>query len=310
MKILNVTSILSVAVAAFMLISCQVKPTKVYQETSPKAKSDSKSGDLQITEETVLFDARAPFDYSVAHLNGAVNVRWDDFTQQEKPFIGLLDLDLFALTRKLARLGIDPDKTPVVVVGKGPQGQGEEGRVAWTLKYLGVKNVRFVNQDYFSLPISTAEAPPKENKAIWKPNVDASLIVDMKSFLKESVKPDHQKKVKVLDVRTESEYLGKSTDSISKKAPDIGAINVPWTEFFTAQGLPDSKIVEKLNMVAVAKDAQIYVISTKGVRSAAVTMALRELGFTKVANFAGGYQQLVYEPEHTQTKPKKSRKQK
>lgn len=289
------------------LVACQTKPTKVYQESISKAKSESATSALEITEATVLFDARAPFEYSVAHLNRAVNVRWDDFTQREKPFVGLLDLDLFAITRKLARLGIDPETTPVIVVGKGLQGQGEEGRVAWMLKYLGVKNVRFVNQDFFSLPISTEEAPPRENKPLWKPVLDETLIVSKKEFLKESVKPEVQRKVKVLDVRTETEYLGKAKDSLSKKAPDMGAINIPWTEFFDAQGIPDAKISAKLGLISVTKDTPLYVISNKGVRSAAVTMALRELGFSNAANFSGGYQQLVFEPEHRTKSPKRNK---
>jgi len=159
-----------------------------------------------------------------------------------------------------------------------------------------------VTQDYFSLPISTAEAPPRENKPLWKPNVDESLVVAKKDFLKESSKPEHLRSVKILDVRTESEYLGKSATALSKNAPDMGAVNIPWNEFFDSKGFAEDAMAAKLEMIHIKKDTPIYVISNKGVRSAAVTLALRSIGFTKVANFAGGYQQLVFEGQDTKKK--------
>ena len=44
----------------------------------------------------------------------------------------------------LARAGIAPDSS-VVVLGRGLQGEGEEGRIAWMLAYLGVPNIQFAN---------------------------------------------------------------------------------------------------------------------------------------------------------------------
>jgi thiosulfate/3-mercaptopyruvate sulfurtransferase len=39
---------------------------------------------------------------------------------------------------------------------------------------------------------------------------------------------------------------------------------------------------------------EVEVISNHGVRSGAVTWALRRLGYTKARNFAGGYEQVTF----------------
>lgn len=268
-------------------VGCQQAPTKVYQSQPVTAKGGS--SEIMITDQTVIIDARPAFEYTVAHLNGSIHLRPEDFTQKETPFQGLLDPDHFALARRLARLGITPD-TPVVVVGRGLEGKGEEGRMAWTLKFLGVKDVRFADIEYFSLPLSTAEAPPRAHAPIWKPVVDESLEVskaEVQNVMKTVKRPNEPRTV-IIDVRPSEEYLGK-TAKAKTATIDIGAINIPWTEFFTPKGLVHETVRSKLESVGITTDREIIVIANQGVESAAVTLALRELGYKKAANFSGGY---------------------
>jgi thiosulfate/3-mercaptopyruvate sulfurtransferase len=277
----------------FVLVACQQVPTKVYQTQSPQTKeADNKA--IVVTDQTIIVDARPAFEYSVAHLNGSLPLRPEDFTQREDRFKGLLDLDHFALTRRLARLGISPE-SQVVVVGRGLQGRGEEGRVAWTLQRLGVKNVDFAALDFFSIPLSTVEAPPRAPVAMWKPQGDETLEVTRRQFLNDSMKPKMgADAVVIIDVRSSEEYLGKVTSSRAPKAPDMGAINVPWSEFFRQNGLVNESVKDRLQAVGISTGQKIYVISHDGMESAAVTMALRELGFSRAANFAGGYRELLF----------------
>ncbi|MEZ0391461.1 MAG: sulfurtransferase [Pseudobdellovibrionaceae bacterium] len=272
-----------------LFVACKQVPTKVYQ--SQPVTSKEAGGGIVISEKTVILDARPAFEYSLAHLNGAIHLRPEDFNQKESPFYGLLDADHFALARRLARLGITPE-TPVVVVGKGPQGYGEEGRMAWTLKYLGVKDVKFAAQEHFSLPLSTAEAPPKQNAPIWKPSEDETLQVSKADFLAQTKKSKTPADaVVIIDVRSSSDYLGKGGKE-AIKTPDIGAINIPWTEFFTAKGLVNPNVKSRLESIGITAERKIFVIAWQGFESAAVTLALRDLGYSKAANFSGGYLQL------------------
>ena len=278
---------------AILITGCAQKPTKVYESSPVQAvtgKASEPLAEIVITPETVIVDARPAFDYSVAHLSGSINLRPEDFTQREKAFLGLLETDLYFHSRKLARLGISP-KTHVLVVGRGLNGGGEEGRVAWTLKYMGVQNVQFASIDNFKLPLINAESEPKAPATLWKPELQESLQISRKEFIKRSMKPHPD--VVIIDARPVSEYLGKTKQPHLKNVPDIGAINIPWTEFFDVKGRVNLNVKEKLQSVGITENKKLYVIGNQGIESAAVTMALRELGYLQAANFAGGYSELI-----------------
>ena len=106
-------------------------PTKLYEMTPAQGKNLGTGTEAQvmgvIRPGSVLVDARPDFEYSLAHVPGSWSMHWQDFSQKEKPFLGELDLDLFAHARRLARYGIRP-LTPVVILGKGLQSSGEDYR--------------------------------------------------------------------------------------------------------------------------------------------------------------------------------------
>jgi thiosulfate/3-mercaptopyruvate sulfurtransferase len=272
----------------FLLIGCQTQPTKSFDQQAVKEKKG-----ITLTDKTVIVDARPAFDYSMAHLHGSINLRWEDFTQRDVPYKGLLEVDTFFLARRLAHYGMNPE-TPVVIVGRGLQGGGEEGRLAWTFDSLGMKNVRFANIRSFSLQLTKDEAPPVTGVTIWKPDMDDSLTVDRAAFLNAATsKPPKRDRYTIIDVRPEAEYLGKDKHSPYPKTPELGAINIPWKQFFDANDGARAEMASKLEQVGIGKDKIIYVIDNVGARSAAVCLALRELGFSKAANYAGGYMELL-----------------
>ncbi len=301
--------VFAVAVLGFMS-ACQTKPTQIFQSVEPKLKDPKAPIKLsELSKDTVVIDARPAFDFAISHINGSVNVRWDEFTQQEEAFRGLFEEDLYFHARRLARLGIGLE-TPVIVVGRGPQGAGEEGRVAWTLMYLGLKNVRFMHIDSLDRPNTREEAPPHEAHAIWKPELVESLIVERSEVLKKSMSAQlSEPGVVLIDVRPSSEYLGKVSSVLGLAPPDVGAINIPWTEFITAKGTANFDLKDRLAQVGVTTDKQVYVLSNRGVESATATLVLRDLGYVKASNYAGGYSDLMAEPKRLKEKNKVKKKQ-
>jgi thiosulfate/3-mercaptopyruvate sulfurtransferase len=283
----------SLALIFLLLLSaCQNVPTKIYG-TSPTQK---KSGE-QIPPNVIVIDARPAFEYSISHIPGSLHMRWEEFAQREEPFQGLLEQDLYFHARRLARYGIHP-QSEILVVGRGEKGEGEEGRLAWTFKILGIDKVSFATIDNFSVPLTREELPPPKHVAIWKPKIQEALVVDRKAFLRQAMKPKTEPhRALIIDVRTEAQYLGKDTKSYySKNAPDFGAMNIPWFEFFETSGMARKSMIERLQAVGIHADDLIYVIDEKGARSAAVTLALHELGYHRAANFAGGYMELIGRP--------------
>lgn len=248
------------------LVACQTKPTKVYEQTP-----------AQQLEIAVILDSRPAFEFMSSHIPGAINVNWQDFSVPELNRRGELKLDLNREARRLALYGIDPS-TPVIVVGNGTKGDGSEGRLAWTLKYMGVQNVKALPISQFDIPMTAAESPPPKNKTPWKPNYDESLMIKRKAFLAEVKRIPRA--ALVLDVRDEKEYL---------KDDVIGALNIPWKNFVNPDGTPTTSMTAQLEGLGHTKSKQILVVSNTGVRSAYVTLLLRQLGFTKATNFAGGY---------------------
>ncbi|MEQ1878094.1 MAG: ABC transporter ATP-binding protein, partial [Bdellovibrionia bacterium] len=61
-------------------------------------------------------------------------------------------------------------------------------------------------------------------------------------------------------------------------------VNIEWKNFFDEKGRPRREILKELKTVGLEPSTRIYVLSGDGVRSAAVTMALRDLGYEKAGN--------------------------
>jgi thiosulfate/3-mercaptopyruvate sulfurtransferase len=296
------------------LAGCALKPTVAHENPDRKAegiKADASQTQEQvlieepivINERTVIIDARPAFEYSMAHIPRAINLKWSDFTEPQPVSRGVLQRDTFAIARRLARLGLTPD-SQVVVVGEGTAGQGEEGRLAWMLAYLGVKNVRFAALHSLKIHLTNIASENITSVPIWKPEPIESLNVT-KAELLEMINKTAQTKplafsagtvpllYRMIDVRSEREYLGKEGLGLIKKVPDMGAVNIPWTEFFTDRLSINPTMRARLESVGIKPEHRIIVLGNDGVSSAAVTMALRTMGFSQAGNYAGGLRELL-----------------
>lgn len=271
---------------AVALIGCQSKPTKVYETKENRQKQTHQA----LSANTILIDARPAFLNALAHPSGSFNLQWNEFTQREPPYEGYLAKDLFFHARRLARLGIGPD-SDVLVLGRGRSGQGEEGRLAWTLRRMGVKNVRFANLETIHWPSTQNEAPQRAEVPIWKPEEDTSLEISRTAAL-ELLKKSQQE-VWVLDVRPASDYL-KDSDVFAPLGMHVRVMNVPWTEFLNAKGEVPAGLREMLNGMGLNLNESILVLDEQGVKSAGVTLQLRDLGFSKATNWTGGYRELLW----------------
>lgn len=296
---------------------CNVAPTKTY-ESQPLSRSGktltAKVGTvdpIEIKTDTIVIDTRPPFVYSLSHLPGSINLSWQEFTETSLKKRGILVKDLFAKARRLARTGISIDSN-VVVIGDGKDGHGEEARLAWTLQFMGVKNVEFVGKNYFDQARwvgSHVKEAPKTEATMWKPILQPQLLVtkeEVKKYLikNKDLKPKDPTKVmegeigsgkmtkgrtKIIDCRPSKEYLGGSGLNFS---PDVDVVNIEWSEFITEQGRPDPSILNKLRSIGIGSDSRILVLSQSGLESAVVVMTLQKLGLGDVGHVAGGIDEI------------------
>jgi len=257
-----------------------MKPTKVYQ-TAQLDKTllvKNASAPLSIGENTVVIDVRSAFDFAASHIPGSVNLAWQEFAQPNGKYPGRITTDLAQAARRLSLVGIAPGKK-VMVVGKGLQGKGEEGRMAWTLFVFGISDVQVASIDQFRLGLTNAEPAQRPNAERWTIDLAKNFVADRKDVLKTKSNGTF-----IIDVRTRAEYF--------KVKSDLASIHIPWVEFYNSKGRPDLEIKKRLESIGIGSKDRIIVISNQGLRSGAVAFALLSLGFQNVANATGGYKEL------------------
>jgi thiosulfate/3-mercaptopyruvate sulfurtransferase len=302
----------------------KIKPTSVREDFQPvtpgssggtpvgTAALASTASDIPITEQTVLLDARSAFEYSTSHVRGSYHLRWEDFTQKDDKYKGLLVEDLFFHTRRLARMGIGPN-TPVVIFGAGPTGDASEGRLAWTLKYLGVADVQIMAIGSTRLPQTSVPTDPKLEVPAWRPqqqpeptskpqsvseqiqspvktmSVSSTNTIKNLSDLKEKTQ---QRTVWIIDVRSEKEYLRQTKEKATMNGNDpveklnqvcvhCEVINIPWKHFLTHEGTCNPQVIEELKNIQILKSEPqrktLIMTSLDGVSSALATYCLQGL---------------------------------
>lgn len=293
------------ALAALSFISaCAPKPTKTGSEGPVVARKEGAKA--KISEGTVILDVRPPFEFNLSHIPGSINVAWEDFSRRSPEARGLLEKDLHPLARRLALIGIDP-QTRVLVVGKGLQGKGEDGRVAWTLESLGVTDVQLAKVEDFR---ERREPMETRNKNFWTPQLNTALTIsweELRAKIEGAPYPRTRARAKalgnlplppkeenfvVLDVRSREEF---SIDNLNKRTPRVFRFeNIDWREFYTETMDPNPVVMKLLNEKGITQMTEIDVISNHGVRSGAAVWALQALGYKKARNFAGGYEQVRF----------------
>lgn len=283
---------LTFGIVLVLLVGCQQQPTKIYRSGQPSDVEWTKSLNrpIELNAETILVDARPRLATGLTKVPRAIPVHWDDFTRRFKSSRGPLEADLDGIAKRLALKGIAPNH-PVVVLGEGPKGDGEEGRLAWMLMYLGFPDVQTSTIAALTLRVTTDEEPPIENLKPWKLATRDSLMADSKEVMIHALgkKPQF---LHLIDVRSPKEYFARDKKTETYLDPDLRAINIEWKEFFTAEGRPNPEIRAQLEAVGLKANDRIVIISSEGVRSGAVTYAMTMIGFKNVGNYAAGWKSL------------------
>ncbi len=279
---------------SLLFTGCQIapKPTQI-TETRVRpftALVEKAERPIEVTPLTVVLDARSSFDYGLNHVVNSLPLQWSDLAEKEATGETLRDLHKAAL--RLSLLGLTP-QTSVVIVGYGNAGRGEEGRLAWSLLFLGFHDVQITGVEAMRKSMTQEASPAAQNVPPWKAESRDELQIGKNEFLNLALNPKLrlENRVHILDVRSAQEYLNKIPGK--SKLPDINAINIEWKNFFTASGRPDVKFKGKLAALGVQPEDRVILVSNRGVRSGAAAYALFALGFEHVQNFTAGWNSLA-----------------
>ena len=238
--------------------------------------------------DAVVIDARPRTVFEAGHIPGSVPLHWTELTELDAD--GLWDArpprDLGAL---LDRRGV-PLHQPVVVVGSGPLGDGDDGNVYWTLRWLGHPDVSVLSGGYLGWLATGGE--PETGRAIGGGEDD-----DWTDHLAAGSGPDDPYYATsadvaawpgtVLDVRSDQEF---ATGHIP------GATWMEWTAAFDGELLaPEDVVRARLRAAGVELDAPVVTTCRSGIRAGHTFMVLDALGVADPANYVGSWRRWTAE---------------
>lgn len=287
----------------FAMAGCQKAPTRT--QSTDLAVVDPKTEAARILAlEPVILDVRAPLDYGVSHVPGAVNVVWSDFSRPGARDVGVLDADHFALARRLALWGVTPDR-PVLIVGfAGDRNGGEAARVAWMLRFLGVERVFIGSDQIYRGTIPRGEVRPR-NATTWIPQIRAELQISVPDFLARAGAPQRtgvMTKARqqalgglvvpvrptpdrvIVDVREDDQREPLPTDYLHPRV-----IRKSWRSFFLSDGRLRPGLKREFLDLGVPESSELMVVGEDGLQGSAAAFALEEAGWQKVGAVSAGW---------------------
>ncbi len=265
---------------------------------SPPLVIDAAEAALYVGHPDVSFiDTRPAKKHRQGHPSGAVSIEWTEFRDTGAVLSGRLDADEARLAEVFASKGVGSDSW-TIVFGDPLTLWGEEGRIIWTLAYLGATKFSIVDGGYAAwieagLPTQkgTVQRPRRE----FVPRLNDGIMarkLDVKAFVDE--RGDDSWRTVLLDVREPGEFRG-ADDAPTYGALRVGhmptAVNIPWNSLLDDKGRlkPRDELGEILIGKGVRPDARIITYCTGGVRSAHTWFVLTMLGYPDVRNYAGSW---------------------
>lgn len=229
----------------------------------------------------------APEEYHAAHIPGAVYLDWTRDIVDENDPVPAQAAGAEKIRRVLGNAGID-DSTLIIAYDSSPAAQFAT-RLWWLCRYYGNPNVRVLNggwkrwQDE-GRPTSTETPvyPPVHFTAIPQPE----WRMTAKEVLESLNAPD----TTLIDARDEGQYRGKIRRG--RRGGHIpGAISLPREVFLAGPGefrTPD-EIREIVSNREIRPDSHIIAYCNGGVAATSVLFALSILGFPRLTNYDGSW---------------------
>jgi len=220
---------------------------------------------------TKIIDARNRDAWLKQRWPQSVYLNWEQLSQPGVGSRGSLRESPEQLADDLARAGLHRDDA-VLILGDGPSGRGNEGRIAWLLQSLGFKSVRvavYTTTASGTKPLQLESGPYKPTPvARWKPQPDLRAVITAREF----AKLNQARRPLILDVRP-----ARIKDPLPKAFAGFVQHRIDWREFFTADGLPRNDA--RSTLPPIAQQNGVIVVSFAGLSSSGVTLILREWGY-------------------------------
>ena len=234
-----------------------------------------------IEDGATVVDARERDDVKRGHIDGATNLHWQHFVNGSAS--GAIIDDDQRLGALLRRAGISND-TPVIIYGhwSRPGAWGEEGRIYWTLDYLGHPNVHILEGGIdrwrqAGHPLSSGIPDP--------PKATGDFTIERRQQRRADTAQLYRnvrngKDLVVLDARELAEYRGEIKYGEERPGHIPGAEHLWWRDLFDDHGELKSRaqLHAELQRRGINADTTIVAYCTGGIRSGFVYAVLRAAG--------------------------------
>ena len=279
------------------------------QEFSPIVSTDWLQQNLN-NPKVIIVDIRKTEDYRTDHIPGAISVFYGAWAVKKGDLDNQLPDD-DELVDILSSAGISPDSI-VVVAGttESAPDRVNTTRVAWTLKYAGVKTVGVLNGGYVKWAV-------REKRDLSKDFVRPKAKPYQGKFNKELLATkdhvmDRLGKALIVDAREPEFFLGKNKLPFVAKAGRVpGAVNLPTSQVFEkyppgehmetcCYTMKDRDQLKNMASGVVGSDLsrEIIVYCDTGRVATAWWFILHEvLGYKNVRNYDGSMQEWAKDPK-------------
>jgi thiosulfate/3-mercaptopyruvate sulfurtransferase len=240
-----------------------------------------------------IVDMRSEGAFQKGHIPGAVNLGWKNLKDP--------DNELYVIPpEKLAELmGQQGVSNETTVVAYDDQGGLGPARLWWVLEYYGHRTTKILNGGWNKWvkekrPVTTEVSTPSPTQ--FKVHIEPQQICLVEELLGEMKRPD----VVIVDARAPAEYSGFEVST--KRGGHIpGALNIDWVRNVTNDDLKTFKPAAELGKMyaaaGVTPDKEIIVHCDTGVRAAHTVFTLTLLGYNRIRNYDGSWQEWGNRPD-------------
>ncbi len=254
---------------------------KNYQLNCPAKYVNSNLAKLKI------IDCRTEEDYTAGHIPGAIHLMWQDLddtaTGNLRP-----DTDIATI---LGEHGITGDDNETVLIYTTVEGSwGADGRLFWTLEYMGHKNVRILNGGFKAWVDSgyateTTVNTPSPETYVGTATASVNATTD---YVEDSL---NAADVKIIDSRADDEWSGEALYGAARGGRIPGAVHYNYDTYFDPDWtLKDhNQLQDAYTALGVTEDTTAVFYCAVGIRSGFGYFTLRLLGYPSIKNYDGSW---------------------
>jgi thiosulfate/3-mercaptopyruvate sulfurtransferase len=260
--------------------------------------------DLMQQDPVVILDTRAPEDYALTHIPGAVNIR-EIFTYLATSTPeGLASLQS-EFAKLLGAAGISGRELIVIYEDAMDKGYGQSCRGYFLLTYLGCTSVSVLHggfQAWLNAGLPTSAEVPTPQAAVFEGHLDSSMMVTTNEMLQALSQPG----IVILDVRDRDEWMGESSspygvDFCPRKGRIPGAVWIEWYRLMMPDSeipmfRPPEEVLDICHEVGITSTSTVYIYCFKGSRASNTLIALKEAGIWDVRNYFASWNEWSRDP--------------